>query len=82
MEFLATDIVPFPLSESYNTLPDLDIKHENQDEDMQVTVFRALSSAKKSNKSSNKFERHSPNSTYEVSTDSDEYCSFCKSCRE
>ena len=73
MDFLASDIVQFPLSESFNSLPDLDLKHEKQDEDMHVTVFRALSSPKKSNKSSNKFERHSPNSTYEVSTDEDEY---------
>ena len=75
MEFLATDIVPITLSDSYSSLPDMDmdIKHENQDEDMQVTVFRALSTPKISKKSNNKFERHSPNSSYEVSTDSDEY---------
>ena len=73
MEFLATDIVPITLSDSYSSLPDMNIKHENQDEDMQVTVFRALSTPKISKKSNNKFERHSPNSSYEVSTDSDEY---------
>ena len=73
MEFLANEIVSFPLSESCHSLPELEIKPENQDEEAEVTVFRALSPAKKSKKSSNKFERCSPNSTYEVSSDSDEY---------
>ena len=73
MEFLASDIVQFPLSESFNSLPDVVLKHEKQDDENHVTVFRALCSPKKSKKSSNKFERCSPNSTYEVSSDSDEY---------
>ena len=70
MDFLESDIVQITLSDSDKTLPDLDIKtEESQDEDLNVTVFRALSSPKKSR---NKFERISSNCTYDVSTDSDE----------
>ena len=48
MDFLETDIVQKTLSESDNTLPDVDIKtEESQDEDLHVTVFQPLSSPKK-----------------------------------
>ena len=70
MDFLESDIVQITLSESDNTLPDLDIKpEESQDEDVNVTVFQPLSWSKKSR---GKFERSSSKCTYDVASDSDE----------
>ena len=70
MDFLESDIVQITLSDSDKTLPELDIKtEESEDETPNVTVFRPLISSKKSR---GKFERISNKCTYDVATDSDE----------
>ena len=99
-EFLDSHIVQLSLSESYNTLPDIDTNYlkteENQEADLNVTVFRALSSPKKSKKSKKSRNQaiHLKDiplilcmkyqqiqmNTCKINNFS--YCSFCKSCRE
>ena len=74
-EFLDSHIVQLSLSDSYNSLPDLDMKclknEENQEAGLNVTVFRAINEPRKSR---NKFERNNYNndSSLDISTDTNE----------
>ena len=73
--FLDSQIIQVSLSDSYNSLPDLDMKflknEENQEPEMNVTTFRAINEPKKS---TNKFERinYNNDSSLDISTDTNE----------